>query len=1217
MINSSALLADLKGQLKTLQGDLKERADDPTTEWGAALQREHARALKRERTGLSWTAWRDNEVDQAAVAWIVATTFVRFCEDNDLLAGATLAGTPVPVGWIAGPGDRASRARENQTAYFRVNTSHHDRDWLQQAFRVLAAQPAGAALVDPRHNPVWTAEISAEAAKGLVGFWRRTDDGGALVHDFTDSALDTRFLGDLYQDLSEHAKKTYALLQTPEFVEQFILDRSLTPAIAEFGADSLKLIDPTCGSGHFLLGAFERLNAQWAADAPGLDPKQRVRKAMDSIHGVDLNPFAVAIARFRLTVAGIQAAGEKSLVGVPELGFHLAIGDSLLGEQGGGGDRLFDDGTLDLGIDGTLDEATGDENAEFTYATEDVDEYLGILKPGCYHVVVGNPPYITVKDKVLNQKYREAYSTAAGKYALSVPFMELFFRLAIRGEAGRGAGYVGQITSNSFMKREFGRKVIEELFAGYHVDNPVDLTHVIDTSGAYIPGHGTPTVILVGRRRRPVAESIRAVLGVRGEPGQPKSPSKGLVWSEIVEQIDTPGFDGPYVSVVDLGREVLSEFPWSLSGGGAGDLKVRIDNAGKQTLGSLATQLGITAVTGEDSLYMLGSSGGGARLGVESLRKLVEGDVVRDFSIGESEYAIWPYDSELRVLRFDDLDQGSRKVFESFRSAINRRRRFGTPMVERGLTWWEWQELYTEKLRTPLTITFAFVATHNHFVLDRGGKVFKQSAPVIKLPEGATEEQHLELLGVLNSSTACFWLKQVSHNKGNGGIGGGIGDEDWEPRYEFTGTKLEEFPLPATLPRARGALLDELAREFAAVAPRSVIDRWRNEGIDENLSDALSSAAVDWSRLRERLIFEQEELDWETYGLYGLIDDDLTYAGSSVDGVMLGERAFEIRLARQVASGSETTAWFARHGSQAITELPVAWPEDYRALVEKRLALMESDRGIGLLERPEFKRRWATVPWAKQLRDALEAAILDRLEDADLWQDFQGPATSSVAQLADLLRNDDTLRALARELTGSTEPDLAAVIGSLAPTEAVPYVAAHRYKPSGLEKFREWQSVWDLQRREDAGEKVTIPVPPKYSTPDFRKVEYWKARGKLDVPKERFILYPGVGREGDTTTVLGWAGWNHRDQAIALVREVMSQRSLGAADDSLIPLVAGLVELEPWLHQWHTELEPEFGSSAAQAVTGQVDQLLSQLQVTRDDVNAWRPPAATRGRRRA
>ena len=54
------------------------------------------------------------------------------------------------------------------------------------------------------------------------------------------------------------------------------------------------------------------------------------------------------------------------------------------------------------------------------------------------------------------------------------------------------------ITANSFMKREFGKKLIEEFFP------TVDLTHVIDTSGAYIPGHGTPTVILFGRNRRPV-----------------------------------------------------------------------------------------------------------------------------------------------------------------------------------------------------------------------------------------------------------------------------------------------------------------------------------------------------------------------------------------------------------------------------------------------------------------------------------------------------------------------------------------------------------------------------------------------------------------------------------------------------------------------------------------------------------------------------------------
>ena len=46
-------------------------------------------------------------------------------------------------------------------------------------------------------------------------------------------------------------------------------------------------------------------------------------------------------------------------------------------------------------------------------------------------------------------------------------------------------------------------------------------------------------------------------------------------------------------------------------------------------------------------------------------------------------------------------------------------------------------------------------------------------------------------------------------------------------------------------------------------------------------------------------------------------------------------------------------------------------------------------------------------------------------------------------------------------------------------------------------------------------------MPPKYTIADFRKASWWQARGKLDVPKERFVLYPDAGRETDPTLVLG------------------------------------------------------------------------------------------------
>ena len=83
-----------------------------------------------------------------------------------------------------------------------------------------------------------------------------------------------------------------------------------------------------------------------------------------------------------------------------------------------------------------------------------------------YHAVVGNPPYITVKDRALNQAYRNRFATCHRQYSLLVPFMERFFELAIYGHEAQSAGYVGMITANSFMKREFGKKLIEEFFPG-------------------------------------------------------------------------------------------------------------------------------------------------------------------------------------------------------------------------------------------------------------------------------------------------------------------------------------------------------------------------------------------------------------------------------------------------------------------------------------------------------------------------------------------------------------------------------------------------------------------------------------------------------------------------------------------------------------------------------------------------------------------------------
>ena len=129
--------------------------------------------------------------------------------------------------------------------------------------------------------------------------------------------------------------------------------------------------------------------------------------------------------------------------------------------------------------------------------------------------------------------------------------MELFFDLAKIGERAR----LGREDHrNSFMKREFGNKLIEEFLP------TSDLRLVVDTSGAYIPGHGTPTVILFGRNQPPVGPTVRAVMGIRGEPSTPRS-AKGLVWSAITEHIDSLGWDDGWITVDRPRQETPSRSP--------------------------------------------------------------------------------------------------------------------------------------------------------------------------------------------------------------------------------------------------------------------------------------------------------------------------------------------------------------------------------------------------------------------------------------------------------------------------------------------------------------------------------------------------------------------------------------------------------------------------------------------------------------------------------
>src|SRR5690606_22405449 len=253
-----------------------------------------------------------------------------------------------------------------------------------------------------------------------------------------------------------------------------------------------------------------------------------------------------------------------------------------------------------------------------------------------------------------------------------------------------------------------------------------------------------------GRNRKPQGD-VRAVLGIRGEPSTPQDAAKGEVWTSITNLIDTPGAENDYISVSDLHRERFARHPWSLQGGGAVELKHHVGSAAQCRLESRITALGFASFPGLDDCFVRDERSL-ERRGVPAnmRRKFITGESLRDWASIQAETALVPYDNQASPLDLDVTASWARELWR-FRTSLGAVTSFGgKTRAELGDSWWLWYRWVEERYRTPLSITFASVATHNHFVLDRGGKVFNRTAPVIKLPQGASEDDHLALLGLLN-----------------------------------------------------------------------------------------------------------------------------------------------------------------------------------------------------------------------------------------------------------------------------------------------------------------------------------------------------------------------------------------------------------------------------------------------------------------------------------
>ncbi|MGK3966166.1 BREX-2 system adenine-specific DNA-methyltransferase PglX [Sorangium sp. So ce118] len=1121
--NDRALLsAALRDHVAKIAADLRAKMRAPGAARAAAEQ-----LHKDERVAEDFEVWTDLLSRRAAVLWVLKSVYVRVLEDRGLLA----------PGRLLDP--------EAQQLFEKLAPNLGETAFLRWIYKDLASTKGGLPeLFSPQ--PAEVALPSDDLSRALIAFWRHRDADTGAVWSFAEERFEGELMGDLYQELDPVVKDRFALCQTPDFVRAFILDRTLTPAIETFGSGVVRLLDPACGSGHFLIDGLKRLVAATAEKHPDWEREKVVRHALERVVGIDLNDYACALARTRLIMTAAELAGVTKLADAARFRPHVYWADGL--EQV---EREEEKPSVQFDLF-----TKAEERPRATLTRSDVRAALKKVFAKKFHAVVANPPYITEKDAARKEYHREKqrkkqrYVSAYREYSLGSPFTERCFQLA---EAG---GYVGLITSNNFMKREFGRPLIEKVLAA------LDLTLVVDTSQAYIPFHGTPTVLLFGRNRRPEGDTVCAVMGKRGESGTPEEPAKGKVWSSIAEGWSRVGFESEYVSVAALPRETVSKHPLSLGGGGAAELRSALEAHGTQRLGALAATIGSAVITGNDEL-LLQRPAVLARHRVVHSRPMVTGDTLRDWGAQAAEHALWPNTDDARVLPEEEVPDVTRFLW-AYRSLLRSRRVFGTPIEERGIKWWGTRELYRDRFATRLSIAFAKVATHNHFILEGGTCLFSDSSPVIKLPVGATEDDHLALLGLLNSSTACFWMKQILHPKTHA-------SQRHHPDpargvYEFAATGLQSLPIPelgAYRERvvALARLLHEAARRRASLLDRTAIDTLL--GLSNDASEFASKLAGRWREadaLRERMVALQEELDWIAYVVFGLAD-----AESLVDPRRYGDltcprgdRPFERRAGRvsTIRSGGRTLA--LDEG-----EVPPAGvlPEWVESTWKHRESLIANSGVLQLIETPVFKRTWRDTeqnvaePEYRRRKDTndLQDWLADRIES---WAASRASAFS-LGQLVAALQDQTGVLLVAEILTERRDFSLDALASQIVASESVPQHRFHVYTEAGLAKRAAWEDVWALQRREDGGEKVgAIPVPPEYSqgsrgkSTDFVRNDYWRLRGKLDVPKERFIAFTEVPGRSGVETLYGWAGWTaqQRVKAILAIDEELEDASVPLAD---------------------------------------------------------------------
>ncbi|KAF6247115.1 hypothetical protein C6990_05390 [Nitrosopumilus sp. b3] len=621
-----------------------------------------------------------------------------------------------------------------------------------------------------------------------------------LGHIFEQSLTDLEEL----QETKISKRKIEGIFYTPEYVTDFICRNAIIrhlsknnasnieDLIKEYSEDigqleekfkGIKILDPACGSGAFLLKAvdilleihkqiqtYKEFKGQYSISMKGKKDKKiseqftlskwneesEAKKIIESnIFGVDVNQESTEITKLSLFLK--IATGNRKLI---DLSKNIRVGNSLID------DKKVDSKAFDW-----------------------KKEFKEIFDKGGFDIVIGNPPYLRIQGLHEGHEHttkfiEKNFHSATGRYDFYVLFIEKGSTLLKKD------GYLGFIVPHKFTAAQFGSGIRDFLKKNKLIDTFISFGHnfVFEDVTTY-------TGILI------LKNSIHDKFFFK-EIGK---LSSGSIESEL-SLIHRNDFS-------QISFDSLSEKPWSLQSDSHQGITKKINEAGPPITEHFDKVLqGV--ITGDDEIYFLSltkdkgktamfhslKANSEVELEKELLRPVLGGEDVKRFKeIKPKQYVIYPYvveSGKQRVLEESELKKKYPLVYDyllKFKPyLIDLRKRFKTnPKFwyglhrSRQLSWFEQEKVMTPEISLGCNMT-----------LDNEGHVHNtQVYSFIRNTENKIDNKYF--LAILNSKISWFYLK----GSGNVLRGGYL---------RFKSKYLEPFCIPVPDKKVEKKLVDKM-----------------------------------------------------------------------------------------------------------------------------------------------------------------------------------------------------------------------------------------------------------------------------------------------------------------------------------------------------------------------------------------------------------------------